>query len=217
MTRRSIARPRRHLLVGRAVQGRRQQDGALDVVVAPVLERELGAERPAEQPRARQSALAHEVHRGGEIERLGPAAVERALARAARRRRAARVEPQHGEIGEGGQPRGGLAEDVRVHEPARRGQRMQRHERRDGFAVRGQRELADQRQPVERLEFDVLPARGQQHRSADLHVMPIFQHLRVPMPACGEIGLHRRARRRRATPRGARRPTSIVRPHPGQV
>ena len=39
-----------------------------------------------------------------------------------------------------------------------------------GSRSAGQRELADEREPVDGLELDVLPARGKQHGSADLHV-----------------------------------------------
>ena len=144
-----------------------------------------------------------------------PAAVERALAGAPRRGRAARVEPQDREVGERGKPRGGLAEDVRVHESAGRRQRMQRHERRDRIAgpaaARVRRRASARRASRARCPPGAraaAPVRGSPCQ-ADLPAV------RVPMPARGEIGLRRRARRRRATPPGARRRPSIVRPQPG--
>ena len=80
-------------------------------MVAAVLERQFGAEGPSDQPGGRKPSLAHEVHRRGDVERLGAAAVERALARATGRRRAARIEPEDGQIGELRKPARRLAED----------------------------------------------------------------------------------------------------------
>ncbi len=54
---------------------------------------------------------------------------------------AARVEAQDGEIGERRETSRRLAQDVRVHESARRGQRMQRQQRRDGGTLEGHGEL----------------------------------------------------------------------------
>ena len=168
------------------------------------------------RPRSRTKSIA-----AAHVEGLRAAAVERALARSARRRRAAGVEPQHGEVGQGGQPSGGLAEDVRVHEPAGGGQRMQRHERRDRLAIRRQRELADEGQPVERLELDVLPARRQQSgpristsvRSAHQLILQqwVCQCLRAARSACSPSTPSARQATRCATP------GSIVRPQPGQM
>ncbi|CAI7677613.1 unnamed protein product, partial [Penicillium discolor] len=68
------------LLGRRAVQRRREQDDALDVVVGAVLQREFRSERPADEPGARQSTVAHEVHGGGDVELLRSSTVECALA-----------------------------------------------------------------------------------------------------------------------------------------
>ncbi|CAH0326650.1 hypothetical protein SRABI128_05473 [Microbacterium sp. Bi128] len=164
-----VSGPRGDLVGRRAVKRRRKQDDALDVVVAPVLQREFGAERPPHEPRAWQPTLADEVHGGGDVEHLGRSPVERPVAGAARRRGAARVEPEHREVCQCGEPSRGLAEDVRVHEPARRGQRVEGHERRHRRAVLGESELAHEGETVDGLELDVLSARGQQHGAAYLH------------------------------------------------
>ncbi|MBG9885598.1 hypothetical protein ABE10_03140, partial [Bacillus toyonensis] len=46
-----VPRPGRQLLRARAMQGRRQEDHTFDVVSDPVLQRQLGAEGPADEPR----------------------------------------------------------------------------------------------------------------------------------------------------------------------
>ena len=107
-------------------QRRAEQDRALDGRVVAVHQRQVGAERPAQQP-------AGAAGRGTRRTRSPPrrrTARHRASSNApslvpARRRRAAGVEPQHGDVGQGGQPVGRLAEDVAVHEAAVRGQRVQ--------------------------------------------------------------------------------------------
>jgi hypothetical protein len=133
-----------------------------------VLERDLGAERPADRPRVGQAALRHEVHSGGEIEPLVDAVAEPALRRAARRGHAAEVEPQHGDVGESGESRRRLPDDVGVHESAVRGQRMQRDDRRDGVGVERQRELPHEGQAVRRHQLDVFASRGKLDAAADL-------------------------------------------------
>ena len=88
---------------------------------------------------------------------------------AARGRRAAGVEPQHRDVGEGGQPAGRLAEDVAVHGAAVRGQRVEGHQRRAGSRSSGQRQLADERQAVGGVQLDVLAAGRQDGPGARLH------------------------------------------------
>jgi hypothetical protein len=188
-------------------------------VVAAVLQGELGAERPADEPRVGQAALEHELHGRRDIRPLGHAVAEAALAAAAGGLRAAGVEAQHREVRLRGQPGGGLAEDVRVHEPAGRRQRMQRHERGDRVAIRRQRELADERQTVLGLELDVLPSCRQDRSGADLHGCVRHDTFQQCVCQC------RLASRSLVSPRGpsARQatrcsvPGAMSRPQPGQV
>ena len=63
-------RPGVQVHVGGAVQGRGEQDRTLDRRVAAVHERELGAERPADEPAARQVAELGELDRGRDVELL---------------------------------------------------------------------------------------------------------------------------------------------------
>ena len=66
----------------------------------------------------------------------------------------------HHGVGVGGQPARGFAEDVRVHEPAGRRQRVQRHEGRDGVAALWQGELVSHRgryYTVDRARLYTLP------------------------------------------------------------
>jgi hypothetical protein len=158
--------------VGGAVQRRRQQDRALDHRVQPVHERELGTEGPADQPRVRQVTELGELDGGVHVEALAAALVEGALAGAARAGRAAGVEPEHGDVGQRRQPPGRLAQHVRVHVAAVRGQRVQGDQGRGGCArgavrVDRQGELADQGQAVGGVQLDVLAVRGQDGQGTD--------------------------------------------------
>ncbi len=73
---------------------------------------------------------------------------KRALAGAPHTRRAPRVEPQHGQVGQGRQPPGRLAENVAVHHPAVRGQRVQADQRGHRRPVQRPGQLPDQPQTV---------------------------------------------------------------------
>ena len=105
-----------------------------------------------------------------DVERFVPTTVEGSLAGSSRGGRASGVEPQNREVRESGQTTGRLPEDMGVHEPARGGERMTGHQGGDRVPVARSGEFADQGQTVDRLQFDVLPARGQKHRSTDLHL-----------------------------------------------
>jgi len=153
---------------GRPVQRRREQDRALDRRIGAVHERELGAERPTDEPPVRQVVELGVLDRGRDVVLLTDAALEHPAARATRRRRAAGVEPEHRDVREGGQPPGGLAEDVRVHVAAVRRQRVQGDQRRRRRAIRGYGELADQRESVRGVQLDVLAPRGQHGQGSDL-------------------------------------------------
>jgi len=201
------------------MQRRRQQNGPRDRVLEPVLQHQLGPERPADQPRVRQSALCDERHRGGDVVPFSDSAVEGTLRRTPRRRGAAGVEAQHREGGEGGQPSGCLSQDVRIHETAMGRQRVQKDKSRDRRPVERHREFADQRQAIGRGERNVFSPRGQLDTAGDLdrvgHVR-IFQH---------RVCQCRRPAKSSASPmspsaRHATRcavPGTISRPHPGQV
>ena len=93
---------------------------------------------------------------------------ELALAATTVRGRAAGIEPEDRQVGQGWQPVRGLAQQVAVHHAALRRQRMQADQGRDGRAVSRLRELADQRQPVRGHEGDVLPPGGQHCAGRDL-------------------------------------------------
>jgi len=139
-------------------------------MIAPVLQHQLCAERPTHQPGVREGSRRDEVHGGGDVERFVPTTVEGSLAGSSRGGRASGVEPQNREVRESGQTTGRLPEDMGVHEPARGGERMTGHQGGDRVPVAWNGEFADQGQTVDRLQFDVLPARGQKHRSTDLHL-----------------------------------------------
>ena len=151
-------RPGVELGVARAAQRRGQQDRALNRRVIAPLERQLGAERPAQQPQPRQALRGAPGDGGGYVVAFGLAAPELALAAAPLRGGAPGVEPEHGQVGEGGQAVGRLAEHVAVHHPALGGQRVQADEGGHRVAVRGLGELADQRQAVGGMQGDLLPA-----------------------------------------------------------
>jgi hypothetical protein len=139
------------------VQRRRQQDDALDVVIATVLQGQLGAERPADEPPAGRP-LVDEFHRGGDVERLGASAVEGALARAAGRL-VPRVEAQHGEIGERRQARRGFRRMCESMKPPAVGSGC----RVTSVAIApisGSGQLSDERELVEGAQFDLFAPRG---------------------------------------------------------
>src|SRR5690606_768010 len=89
-----------------------------------MLQGDLSAKRPTEEPGCGQVAILHKIHRCGKIEALSFALTKLALACASRRRGAPRVETQHREIGKLREPPRSLADHVRVHVAARGRQRM---------------------------------------------------------------------------------------------
>nr|BFF13527.1 hypothetical protein GCM10025699_48300 [Microbacterium flavescens] len=78
------------------------------------------------------------------------------------------VEPQHREIGESGEARSGLPDDVGIHEPPGRGERVQRHEGADGGTIERDGELAHEGEAVAGAELDVAAPGGEFDSSADL-------------------------------------------------
>ena len=76
-------------------RGEQNSAGELVRVFGRVLEHQLGAEGPADQPGVRQGALAYELQDCVEVLLLGKAAVKDAFAGAANRGGAASVETQH--------------------------------------------------------------------------------------------------------------------------
>ena len=94
-----------------------------------------------------------------------------------------------------GQPGRRLADDVRVHEAAGGRQRMQRHERRNGRPVERRGELADEREPVGRVQLDLLAARRAarcppgSRPCSRRHLIGVADPptVRVPMTPGGEI------------------------------
>ncbi len=74
-----------------------------------------------------------------------------------------------------------------------------------GSRSSGHGEFADERQPIERLEFDVLPQRGKQHRAADLHISRSSSN-ECASGVAQRGPPDRRARRRRAMRRHVRGP-----------
>src|SRR5690606_24982257 len=82
------------------------------------------------------------------------------------------VEAQHRQVGQRGQPVGGLLVDVAVHEAAVGRQRVQRHQGRRRRPVLRQGELADQGQTVAGVQLDRLTPGGQHGGRANLHVAP---------------------------------------------
>ena len=135
---------------------------------------------------------------------------------------AAGVESQHREIGEGGQARGRLPQDVRVHEPARGRQRMQRDERCDRLAIERRRQLAHEGEAVGRVQLDLFASCGQFDARTDLDAAVVLVH-RAPILQQW-VCQWRRAARSAASPstpsaRQATRcavPGSTSRPQPGQ-
>src|SRR5699024_178539 len=78
-----------------AVQGWGKQNRALYLVLKTVLERHLGAERPADQPRLRQLASFDEGHGCRKVVLLVDSLAKAALRGALRRLHTTKVEAQH--------------------------------------------------------------------------------------------------------------------------
>ena len=142
-----------------AVQRRGEQNraGELVGVFGAVLEHQFGAERPANQPRIRQGALAYELQDCVEVLLLSEAAVKDALAGAANRGGAARIEAQHRDICQRGQAEGRLLVHVRVHVAAVGGQRVEGHQGCLNLAL-GQGQLTDQALAVGGSHNEILAA-----------------------------------------------------------
>ena len=149
-------------------QGWAEQDHADDAGVHAVHQGQVGAEAPAEQPRRRQVQGLDQVQGCGDVVVLVDSVAESALAGPLRAGGAAGVEAEHGDVREGWQPVGELLQDVAVHHPAVRRQRMQTHDGRDRRAVHGQGQLADQPQSVGGLQGDQPTFRGKHGVGADL-------------------------------------------------
>ena len=154
--------------VTRAVQRRRDQDRPLHRRVVTPPQHEFRAERPAHQPQSRQPGIPAPGNGGGQVIAFGLTLVEGALATAMIRRGAAGVEPEHGQIRHGRQAIGRLAQQVAVHHPAVRGQRVYADQGRHRVALGGQRQLAHQRQPVRRVQGDRRAPRWQHRAGPDL-------------------------------------------------
>jgi hypothetical protein len=136
-----------------------------------VHQRQVGAERPTQQPPVRQGRVLVELgqlDRGRDVEPLPHTLVERALAGAGRRRGASGVEPQHRHAGESGQPVGRLPDHVAVHEATVGRQRVQGHQRRDRVAVDRHRQLAHQAQAVRGVQRQPGTPGGQHRAGPDL-------------------------------------------------
>ena len=207
-------------------QRRADEQRALDRRVAAVAQRQVRAERPAQQPQVRQVLGLREVQRRGDVEALGLPRVERALARAVLAAGAPRVEAQHRQPGQGREPPGGLAQQVAVHHPALRGQRVQADQRRDRRTVQRQRQLPDQAQPVGGVQGD-RPALGRQDGvRADVGHRPTLASRRSAVAGGVLAAVHldaapapRRPARRVPVPpvvRAALRPGHHVRRPPGE-
>ena len=104
----------------------------------------------------------------GHVVPLPHGVVERALAATLDAPRAAGVEAEDRDVRERGEAERGLAVDVAVHHPAVGGQRVQADERRQRRALDGKRQLADQAQPVRRLQGQGFAAGRQDRVGADL-------------------------------------------------
>ena len=126
-------------------------------VFGAVLEHQFGAERPTDQPRVRQGALAYELQDCVEVLLLGKAAVKDALAGAANRGGTARVEAQHRNIRQSRQAEGRLLVYVRVHVAAVGGQRVEGHQGCFDFAF-GQGEFTDEALAVGGSHNEILAA-----------------------------------------------------------
>src|SRR6218665_3270622 len=104
-------------------------------------QRKLRAKRTPAEPRMREGPSLDESHRGRDIRTLGDTVPKPALARAALRSRTPRVEAQHGDIRERGQSSSRLPNEVRIHVPSGRRQRVERNERGIRVAILRQRKF----------------------------------------------------------------------------
>ena len=128
--------------------GRGEQHRPRDGVDVAPAEDDIGAERPADRPGVHEP-LRRDVRDGRpKVMALPAVLVEGALARARAGGGPAGVEAQDADPGERRKPPGALADQVAVHRPPVRGQRVAEHDDRGGIGVLGERPLADQAHPV---------------------------------------------------------------------
>jgi hypothetical protein len=109
-----------------SMQWRGQQDEPGNVVIRRVIECDLSAERPPDNPGIGQTALANESQCCFEIKPFVHTVTESAVRRPARARHSAEIEPEDSEVGEGRKAVRRLANDVRVHEPTRGRERVKK-------------------------------------------------------------------------------------------
>jgi hypothetical protein len=164
-------RPLLQVLVRGAVQRRRQEDRAFHLgrhrFHCTVHQGQFGAEGPPHQPPVGQAPPDGEAHGGLDVVLFADALLEGAGACAVRRGRSAGIEPQHGDACQGRQTVGGLAVDMRVHEPAVGGERMQGDQRGMDRPFFGQRQFPNQGVSVVRLQLHVFAPRGQDRGGTD--------------------------------------------------
>lgn len=185
------------LQVGRGgeTQRRGEQDRPDDGRVAAVLEGEVRAERPAEQPDVRQLVELGVLDGGGDVEALADRVVEGPLAGAAHAAGPPGVEAEHRQVGQGRQTPRRLAEHVAVHHPAVRRQRVQADEGAHWLPVQRPGQLADQPQTVSGVQLDVLAVPGQDGGRAD--------RCAHPTSLAGAAGNRRAGRKQRDPDRSA--------------
>jgi hypothetical protein len=159
--------PRRQMVVRAESQRRRQQDQTLDGGVETVHERQVGAERPPDQPDVGEVGELGVLDGRRDVELLVLGVVELAAAGALDAAGAAGVEPQHGDAGERGEPVRRLAEQVAVHHAAVSRQRVQADHRGHRVAVDGQGQLPHQVDAVGRLQRQRLALRREDGVASD--------------------------------------------------
>ena len=161
-------RPGVQVRVGGPAQRRRDQDRALHRRIQAPLQRQLAAERPAEQPQPGQPGGHAPGDGRGHVVPFRFAAAELPAAAPAFGGGATGVEAQHRQAGHGRQPVGRLAQQVAVHHAAVRRQRVQADQGGHRRSAGGQRQLPHQRQAVGGADGDRLPAGGQHRAGPDL-------------------------------------------------
>ena len=146
----------------------RQQDRPDHSWVVAVHQRQIGAERPADEPDRRQICELGVLDGGRHVQGLAPALVEGALTGALDTPGAAGIEPEYRDPGERRQPECRLAEDVAVHHPAVGRQRMKADHGRDRGTFQRDGQLPHESQCVAGLERERRTPCGQDRVGTDL-------------------------------------------------
>jgi hypothetical protein len=139
-------------------------------MVDGVVQRDLGSERPADDPGRGKTLCANELERRVEVFPFINTMPELTFGCPAGRRHAAEIESKNGDLREFGKSQCGFTEDVRIHVTTGRRQRVEKYDGSDGVAGLGKAEFANKQATIRSPEFDIAPTRGKfSHRSNLAH------------------------------------------------